>query len=144
MNTSPIDKLLPRLDQVKQIGPGRWIARSPAFPDQKTGSWHIRVLEDGRIICHDFAGAETAHNLALIGLTFSDLFPDSLPKTSSGARRDWRHAHAARDALRLIAKEARLVALAAESMAEGAFLDKADRDRLMLASSRITAAAEAV
>lgn len=144
MHSKPIDRLLPRLEQVRATGPGRWMARSPAFPDQRTGSLSIRELDDGRLLVHDFAGAEPQALLALLGLEFADLFPDSPPKTCGGARRDWRHAHAARDALRLIAKEARLVALAAENMAHGVFLDQDDRDRLLLASNRITAAAEAV
>lgn len=144
MNARPVDRLLSLLNQVREVGPGKWMARSPAFPDQRTGSLSIRELEDGRVLIKDFAGTATQEVLALLGLSFGDLYPDPLPTTSSGAARDWRHAHAARDALLLIDREARLVCVAAENLAHGVALDHSDRDRLLLASQRITRAREAV
>jgi len=38
MITTPIDKLLPRLEGVKQRGPGSWIARCPSHQDHSPRS----------------------------------------------------------------------------------------------------------
>ncbi len=141
MNDTPISKLLSRLDRVRECGPGRWMAVSPAFPDQRTGSLSIRELDDGRILIHDFAGAEVGDVLSLIGLSFADLYPPRIEGHSLKPSRQ-RHQHASREALRLIALESRLVVIAAENLAAGVVLDDDDRDRLLLASTRIGAAGQ--
>jgi|SRR5580700_1272320 hypothetical protein len=70
-------KLLDRLERVRQTGPGRWIARCPAHED-RAPSLSIRVLDDGRVLLHDFGGCEVGDVLAALGLTLADLFEKPL------------------------------------------------------------------
>ena len=74
------EELLRLLEGVKQVGPGRWVARCPAHDDH-TPSLSIREAEDGRILLHCFAGCRTADVLQALGLTWRDLFPGGAPQT---------------------------------------------------------------
>ena len=74
------EALLALLKDVRQVGPGRWVARCPAHED-RTPSLSIREAEDGRILMHCFAGCRTSDVLQALGLTFRDLFPKGAPQT---------------------------------------------------------------
>lgn len=134
-------KLLDRLDKVRQVAPGRWMAQCPAHQD-KSPSLSIRELDDGRILLHDFgAGCAAGDILASIGLTLSDLFPE---KHSAGLRAVRpNHWHATREALRTLHREVLIVAIAAENIAGGCVLDDADRALVIDAAAKIRATAEA-
>ena len=131
-------KLLSLLHGVKQTGPGRWIARCPAHKD-KSPSLAIRELEDGRVLLHDFAGCSTNNVLAAVSLTLEDLFPERLAGHNSPKE---RRPFYAIDVLRCVAFEALLVAIAAHNLARGVELAEADRNRLLVAASRLQAATE--
>ena len=77
---SQLDNLLSRLEGVRR---GREIhaARCPAHEDQKA-SLSIREGNDGKVLVHCHAGCDVGSIVGAIGLTISDLFPDS---TSNGA-----------------------------------------------------------
>lgn len=82
-----IDLLLSRLDGVRPIGPGKWMALCPAHGD-KSPSLSIRETEDGRILLHCWSGCRTDAVIAAIGCEWRDLFaPDS---GQLGARRPGR------------------------------------------------------
>lgn len=132
-----INDLLSRLDKVKKTGHGRWVAKCPAHAD-KQPSLSIREMDDGRILLHDFAGCETEAVLQAVGLTFSDLMPESVGIQKKPESRPFTTA----DALRCISFEAVLVAMTASRIASGQPIDGCDRDRLMLACSRIKGALE--
>ncbi len=70
-----VDVLLTRLDAVRQVGPGRWLARCPAH-DDRHASLSLRELDDGRVLVHDFAGCSVEDVLAAAGLTFDALYPE--------------------------------------------------------------------
>lgn len=131
-------KLLSLLHQVKQTGPGRWIARCPAHEDRRP-SMSIRELDDGRVLIHDFSGCSTSDVLAAVGLTLEDLFPER-QGGYSGAKeqRPWY----AIDVLRCVAFEALLVSISANNIARGGVVSEFDRKRLLLAASRLQAAVE--
>jgi len=74
--------IIKRLDRVKNIGPGKWIARCPAHSDS-TPSLSIKETEDGVILLHCFAGCNTRAILDAIGLDYSDLFPGFKKQSSS-------------------------------------------------------------
>lgn len=99
----------------------------------------IRELDDGRILIHDFGGSSPAEILDAVGLTFPDLFPERMSTHVKPERRPFPAA----DLLRVIGFEVLLVALAAVRLAGGELLDGADRERLMLAASRIREALNA-
>jgi hypothetical protein len=134
------EELLSRLDGVKQAGPGRWMAKSPAFPNQRTGSLSIRETEDGRILLHDFAGADVHSIVALLGIQIGDLFPES--RLTDKALKPVRQAHSALAALKTLQVELLIVCMAADAMLRGASPVDSDLDRLTLAASRLRDALE--
>lgn len=131
----PIEKLLSRLQRVREVGPGKWTASSPTREDRHP-SLAIRELPDGRVLVHDFGGDSAAEIVAAVGLTLSDLFPapigHHLPKA--------RVTFPALPALRALAFEARFVFECAATMASGAALSVDDMARLQVAAERIDAA----
>lgn len=105
-----IEELLSRLEKVRKTGSGTWTARCPCR-DDKTPSMSIRETSDGRILLHDFGGSSVQEILDSIGLTFDDLFPETHEHRKSEAR-----PFPASDVLRLIAKEALIVAATAKAL----------------------------
>jgi len=77
MNTvaasSPVERLLARLDAVKPTGEGRWQARCPCHNDTKP-SLSIAVGQDGKILLHCHGGCATERVLEAVGLEWCDLF----------------------------------------------------------------------
>lgn len=134
--------ILDRLDGVRQAGDGRWMAKCPAHED-RSPSLSVRETSDGTVLIRCFAGCGAADVVAAVGLELKDLFPEK-PEHHMPAIRDYRHVHAARDALRLLAHESLVALVAAENLARGRPLDDADRDRLELAAVRIRSARDAV
>ncbi len=136
-----VNRLLGRLELVREIGAGRWIARCPAHEDRRP-SLSIRGLEDGRILLHDFAGCSATDVVSAIGLELSDLFPER-PTHYHGATRP-NHFHAAREALQLQGRQALIVAIAAENLASGISLTDEDRALLLAAARRLRTTVEMV
>lgn len=130
-----IDALLSRLHRVKRTSSSTWIASSPTRED-KHPSMTIRLLDDGRILIHDHGGDSPAEILGAIGLSFESLFPERSGPAAYPAKPERRPFYAA-DVLRAVGFEGLLVAVAASALAAGESLALADRDRLMLAVSRI-------
>jgi hypothetical protein len=134
-NSSPIDRLLSCLDRVKRTGPSTWVASAPTREDKRP-SMTIRELDDGRVLVHDFGGDSVEEILGAIGLTFSDLYPPK-PVDPESYSKPERRPFPAADTLRAVAFEALLVGCAAAAVSAGEPLATVDRERLMLAVSRI-------
>ena len=134
-----IDVLLSRLDSVRHVGPGRWVARCPAHSDRQP-SLAVRELEDGRVLVHDFGGCRIEEVLSAVGLNFDVLFPELAIGYRAKRERRPFNPH---DILACIEFEALLVAVAAARLARGETLSDVDRRRLMLAALRLSRAAEA-
>lgn len=117
------------------------MARCPAHED-RSPSLSIKETQDGKVLLHCFGGCGAADVVAAAGLTLSDLFPERLEH--SGPRRDLKHRHAAVEALKQLAHESLVVALAAENLAHGMSLSNQDRGRLLEAAGIIRAARDAV
>lgn len=133
-----VDALLSRLDKVKRVGDGRWIARCPAHDDE-TPSLSIRELDDGRLLLvHDFGGCRTEDVLAAIGLKLEDLFPEK-PLGADRKPRE-RKPWSDRQLLEIIDRETIVVFIAAcDVTLEGQSLSDVDMSRLRKARQRITA-----
>ncbi|MGK2941289.1 MAG: DNA primase [Immundisolibacter sp.] len=131
----PADRLLSRLDRVKQTGPDRWLARCPAH-DDKGPSLSIRELPDSRLLVHCFAQCPAGEVLAAVDLTLSDLFPEPLAPHLPPERRPFP----ALDVLRAVAFELRVAFIGAATVLAGEPLSATDFDRLHLALERIDAA----
>lgn len=132
--------LLAQLRKVKPAGPGKWLACCPAHGDRHP-SLAIRELDDGRVLLHCFTGCEPAAVLHAVGLDFVDLLPERaiahhIPRE--------RHPFTASDALRALASESGVIAIAIAELAEGRQFSPADADRVDLASGRLQTALEYV
>lgn len=130
-----IDNLISRLDGSKRTGAGRYLAKCPAHEDS-TASLSVRELDDGRILVHCFAGCDVHSVLGAVGLEMDALFPEREIQHGKPERRPFPAA----DALRAVGFEALVVYAAASALTEGSALPDADRERLLLATSRIQAA----
>lgn len=133
----PADRLLARLERVKQTGPKRWIARCPAH-DDKHPSLNIREIDGGTLLLKCWSGCGAADVIEAVGLRLSDMFPKSnenRPPLRPGQR--W----VPRDALSGIAREALVVVITGERLMAGHPLTRADLDRVATAAGRLRAAA---
>ncbi|MCQ1547528.1 MAG: DNA primase [Candidatus Accumulibacter phosphatis] len=133
---SNVDNLLQHLDKVKRTGSGTWTACCPAH-DDRGPSLAVRELDDGRILVHCHAGCSVDEVLQAVGLTFSDLYP---PRALDHPAKPERRPFPAADVLRAIAFEALVVCASAVAVLEGKPFNQQDRERLILAASRIQAA----
>lgn len=137
--SSPIDRLLTRLERVKQTARGQWIARCPAHQDNAP-SLSVKQCDDGTILLHDFAGCSPSDVLAAVGLTLADLFPERLKPRTPEERRAAREAFKRdswRAALGVLSREATVVGCAAGMLRQGHALTTDDDARLTLAMQRI-------
>ncbi len=135
------DRLLDRLQGVRQAGHNRWMAKCSAH-DDRSPSLSILETDEGILRIKCFAECGGADVLGAVGLELKDLYPEPLKHHSAPGKPN--HWHAAREALRVLGPEVLLVAIAAENIASGIDLSDDDRDRLILAAQRIRDAAEAV
>ena len=134
-----VSSILSHFEKVKAMGRDRWMACCPAHED-KSPSMAIRVMDDGRILIHCFAQCSPIDILGVVGLEMSDLFPERL----GDQFRPERAPFTAADVLRVMKREATVVAIAAADVAEGKTLSAVDADRVILAAGRFTDALEYV
>jgi hypothetical protein len=135
-----VDLLLSRLQNVRRTGAGRWVARCPAHDDRHP-SLSIREVEDGRVLVYCFAGCGVEQILGALDLGFDALFAErAIGHYAESERRPFN----ARDVLQCVAFEALVVSVAASRLRSGIALTDVDRERLLRATERLTAAAEFV
>ena len=135
------DRLLDRLQGVRQTGHNRWMAKCSAH-DDRSPSLSILETDEGILRIKCFAECGGADVMSAVDLELKDLYPEPLKHHSAPGKPN--HYHAAREALRVLRPEVLLVAIAAENIVNGIDLADDDRDRLILAAQRIRGAAEAV
>jgi hypothetical protein len=133
--------LLDRLDKVRRTGPGTWIACCPAH-DDRGPSLSVRETDGGRTLVYCFAGCSIGEVVGAAGIQLSDLFPPRDPDRIDHRKRGERRPFPAADALRCVAQESLLVAIAASRLGSGHPLDDEGRARLLLAAGRLQSAAE--
>lgn len=134
------DKLLQRLDKVKQVNRNKWKACCPSHED-RSPSLFITETDDERVLIHCFGGCETVEVLDAVGLCFNDLYPvTELGESSPKIRKPFT----AYDALTGIAYEGLVVLQYAKGMLSGTPFNEADRNRLLLSVTRIQRAREIV
>ena len=71
-----IEAILNHLENVKQTGPDRWVARCPAH-DDKSPSLSVAETSDGKVLLNCFAGCAAQEIVGAFGLELKDLFPES-------------------------------------------------------------------
>lgn len=125
------DRLLQRLDGVRQVGDDRWIAKCPSHED-RSPSLSVRDIGD-RALVHCFAGCDASEILKAAGLRLGDLFERPLShRLPPGQSRI-----PAADLLQLIDREATVVAVIAADFLEKRDIDAATWERLARAAHRI-------
>ena len=134
------DTILASLERVRSTGRDSWSARCPAH-DDGTASLSVREADDGKVLVHCFAGCSVHEVVSAVGMKVDDLFP---PRTDDHRGKRDRRPFPALAALRAVESEALLAAVAASTLSNGGTLSDEDRDRLLLASRRITDALTAV
>lgn len=142
-STAPENLLLARLENVKEYGKG-WRAKCPAHDGKSNSSLALITNENGAVILHDFGGCTPLAVVHALGLQMSDLFPKRESKDMTPAERRQLRQQAKQSqwaaALNVLSLEARIVAVAADQIAQAEPLNDSDRDRLGLALERITGA----
>ncbi|MEV8518555.1 hypothetical protein ABZR86_02020 [Dyella marensis] len=136
--------LLSRLNGVRQHGNG-WRADCPNGHGKARGSLSITEADDGRVMLHCFACHDTPGILGALGLEMADLFPERIKDLSLEGRRKASEAfkqNGWRATLGVLAREATVVAIAAQDMLGGRTLVGPDHDRLRVAEGRILIARE--
>lgn len=136
-----IETLLSRLHGVKAGNAvGRWMARCPAHED-RSPSLTIRMVDDGRILLHCFAGCSAVDVVEACGLGMTDLFPEPL------TRERLPRVHmpfSPMEALECLVGESAIVAIAASDISMGKRLSDADASRVCTAAGRIATALEVI
>jgi len=129
----PIDRLLPLLKQVRETGPGRWMACCPSHDDRRP-SLSVRELDDGTLLLRCWAGCGTDHVVAAVGLELRDLF-SARPDDRRPIRRSQRWIP--RDVLAALAQEVTVAALIVDAMVRGDRIRDDDATRLATAAGRL-------
>ncbi|MDO8908996.1 MAG: hypothetical protein Q7W55_10935 [Pseudohongiella sp.] len=130
------DKLLARLDKVKQNGTDRWLACCPAHVD-RSPSLTIKQTDDGTVLVKCWSGCGAADIVQAVGLSLKDLFPDR-PHFRTPMRPGERWVP--RDVIAALAHELLTSVMYCSAMAAGKQLTQDDSERLTLAASRLYAA----
>ncbi len=130
---TPLQRLLPRLEKVQRTGKDQWIACCSGH-DDRSPSLSIRVIDDGTLLLHCFAGCNVAQVVHGVGLEVRDLFPyqprDRKPIPS---QERWDH----QALLKALRRESWAIVIAANQLANNRPLAEPDRQRLMQAARRI-------
>jgi hypothetical protein len=129
------DKLLSRLDGVKQARQYHWIALCPSH-DDFSPSLNIRETDD-RLLVHCFAGCSAYEIVTAVGLDLSDLFPE---RTNNTGNRRLSKPFPATDILRCLAHESLFCLLVVEAILKGEKLEEWDKERLLQSASRFRSA----
>lgn len=132
------ERLLSRLDGVRQIGKNTWIARCPAH-DDKSPSLAMREVDD-RLLLHCFAGCSVLEVVSAVGLSLSELYPE---KISLKGNRPLRKPFPATDILFALRNEILLVVMCLTDFMRGEAISVEDITRLNTSYLRICAALEA-
>lgn len=133
MNVSPIHELLSRLQGVREVKPGQWMALCPVHDDHHP-SLSISEKPDGVVLIKDWAGCETIDVLRFIGLEFRDLFPHGGSRSHGPLSKYQRNGIAQwRAALNVACWELLVIEIAAHDLSSGKALDEADYQRLLVA-----------
>ncbi len=129
------DKILNRLEKVRQTGKDSWLACCPAHNDRSPS---LSIAEkDDAVLIHCFAGCEVTDVIGAVGLEITDLYPER-PKIEGS--RPIRQPFPARDVLQAISEDAFTVMVAAYAICNGHQITETTRDQLEKANYRIEAA----
>ena len=130
--TSPIDRILTKLECVAETGNSTWLARCPSHRDEHP-SLSIKEVDGGTILINCFAGCSAYEIVSSLGMRLGDLFP---PRNHNGkplSHQERKRYGQAADALRVLRHEAGVILLAGIELQQ----TSQHRERLQLAVNRV-------
>ena len=130
------DRLLTRLDRVRQTGSNQWSACCPAH-DDRSPSLGIKELPDGRLLIRCHAGCDAEEIVSAVSLSLSDLYPPRMTGQHYRGRRE--RLITATQGLAIVANESLVTAIIVSDSTKGKSVAEKDIDRLWLAVGRINA-----
>lgn len=136
VNCNPLERLLPRLEKVKQTGADQYLACCPAHED-RSPSLSIKRVDD-RVLIHCFAGCAASDVLAAVGLSLADLYDRPLGHHRSPLSKAQRRRNdQALELLRALKHEIVVTALAADRTLAGYKLTDQEHTRVHEAHQKI-------
>ncbi|SAL24957.1 hypothetical protein AWB67_00973 [Caballeronia terrestris] len=135
------DALLDRLDGVRQVGPGRYVAKCPAHEDRRA-SLAITEKPDGVLLVHCFAGCAVAEIVDAVGFNVSNLFPPREPgergllRSGKPQRRRW----SASQVLPAVSLELLEILIVLQAVLKRGSVTVSERTRLVRSVARVQAA----
>jgi len=130
--TQKLNQLLAKLDKVKSLSNGKWLACCPAHSD-KSPSFTIKLADNDRILLHCFGGCSVNEILDAVDMEMSDLYPEST-LYQKGSKPPRFNKYELFD--RLIT-ETGIISLSITQLLEGKNLNPIDLNRVLLAVSTI-------
>lgn len=128
-------KLLERLDKVRRMGEGRYMACCPAHADNNPS---LSIRDDGeRLLIHCFAGCDSQDVLDAVGLKWGDLYSDPAKAAYAAAVRCQGRKFERRYPVDAQAMERRILQIARSQIRQGKPLSLEDRARAELALERV-------
>ena len=128
---APLDRLLSRLEGVRETAPDQYAARCPSH-DDKSPSLSVRAVDD-RVLVYCFSGCAAEEIMAAVGLSLSDLFDQPMERGPIPKRNRWNE----RGLLKQLLTEVGVVLIAANQVAGGKPLSSEDQTRLCAAYERV-------
>ena len=113
------ETFLSRLDGVRELRPGRWVAKCPAHKD-KSPSLSVSAKDDGAVLIHCHSGCHPDDVIAALGLSWRDILPER-DKAAYEAALAAGHRHRQRTLADVTLKEwsAWVMAIAADDLRQG-------------------------
>lgn len=131
-----VDNLLSRLNKVRRLADGQYMACCPSHAD-RSASLSIRDIGDGRILINCFAGCDTYGILRNLGLDWDDVLPE---KSVEHRAKKIDQVIYATEALKVIQFEARIIMVCAYDMTKGNVPTSEEMQRVETAMKRINLA----
>jgi len=131
-----IERLLSRLDGVKQVAPDKWRAKCPGHDDGYP-SLDIKEAGDGVVLLICRAGCETESLLNAVGFKFSDLYPDTNKHRIKPTKYPLKPRVNPRELLATLDHESLVVAIIARDFLEHKEIDEPTWARLAQSVARI-------
>lgn len=135
MKDDATQRLLVRLEGVRETSPDCYLARCPAH-DDKSPSLSIKRADD-RVLVNCFGGCSASEVVESVGLTLSDLFDEARGDKPALSEFQRKRLNQSRQAFEALAHEIDIVRVYANQLREGNTPSPDDQSRFDLAVTRI-------
>lgn len=133
-----VDTLLSRLNKVRRLADGQYMACCPSHAD-RSASLSVKDMGDGRILINCFAGCDTYGILKNVGLDWDDVLPE---KSIDHKVKKVDQVIYATEALKIIQYEARIIMVCAYDVRMGKVPNGEEMARAEVAMNRINKAVQ--